>query len=290
MDVVVCLKLIPDPGSVEINRLTGLVDKDRLVYIINHVDLCSLEAALQIKEKYGGTVSVICLGSADSDRYLREVLARGADKVWRIWEYDWENVTDPHLRAFALVQTIKKQPYDLILCGDGGGEFTASQVPAWLAEFLNLPLITSIVDLSVNEGQKSLTVKRKLERGKRQVLECTLPAVLAVTQSLNEPRESSLPNLIASLQSDSIAKVDLLLGTVARMVPIDHNQDIVYETVTETPKINNIHMPDPETDGAERINSLITGGISRKSAEVIHDSPEKAVRRIVEFLKTNDVI
>jgi len=289
MDIVVCLKQVPDPSSVEVNPLTGRVTEERLVYITNPADLCALEAALRLKEEFGGKVSVINLGPFESERALKDALAMGADRVSRIWEDDWENVSAPYLVAFALSSIIKKQPCDLILCGDGGGDFQASQVPAWISEFMELPLTTGIVELSVTESVKGITVKRKLEKGKRQVMECELPAILTVTKSLNKPRECTLPNLITSLQS-SIPRVNLSLGTVARMIPEVVNQEIIYQTMALAPEPQVIYTPDTSLTGVERINALISGPISRKKSEIVQGPPGEVAKRIIEFLKTNDII
>lgn len=289
MDIVVCLKQINDPGSVEVNPLTGKVDEKRLVKITSPSDLCALEAALQIKEECGGTVTVLSLGPVETDKCLKEALAMGADQVLRIWEYDWENVFDPQLIAYALSSYIKKQAVDLVLCGDEGDNYHASEVPAWLSEYMAMPLITSTCQLIVQEDLKSIKVKRKLEKGKRQVMECDLPAVLAVTKSLNQPRENTLPRLITALENE-IPVAKLLMRTIAQMMPQNINREIRYQVQPIRPDPQLIYTPDGSLSVEERIEGLVSGGMVRKKAEFVQGSPEEAAQRIIEFLKEQEAI
>ncbi|MEL7563607.1 MAG: hypothetical protein AAGU27_01800 [Dehalobacterium sp.] len=289
MDIAVCLKQIVDPGSVDVDPLTGKVNEKRAVKITNPSDLCALEAALAIKEQYGGKVSVLCLGPEEFNKSLKEALAMGADQVLRIWEYDWENVEEPQMIAFALTTILKKQHCDLIICGDRGDSFRASEVPAWIAEYMNLPLITGIVDLTVHDNLKSVSIKRKLEKGKRQIMECDLPAVLAVTKYLNQPREYALSNLLINLEN-VIPVRHLLFGTVAKMLPKNVKKEVRYQVQKLRPEPQLIYTPDGSLSAAERMESLVSGGMVRKKTEFVQGSTEEIILRILEFLKEKEVI
>ncbi|ATW24924.1 electron transfer flavoprotein subunit beta/FixA family protein [Candidatus Formimonas warabiya] len=289
MDIVVCLKQVADPGSVEIDPGTGRVEEKRSVYVTHPADLSALEAALALKEQLGGRVSVLSLGPARTERSLREAWAMGADQVLRIWEDDWENVCAPHFVAFALAYFIKKMPCDLVLCGDGGGNFHASEVPAWLAEYLHLPFITGVVALHREEKLQTMTVKRKLEKGKRQVLRCELPALLALSESFSQPRRWAMPDLLAVMQAE-IPVAPLLLGTVARMIPPHVSRDMIYQVRPLRPPAQSIDSPDCSLPGAERINRVVSGGMSGKKSELVQGSPEQAARAMVAFLEAADLI
>lgn len=289
MDIAVCLKQVADPFSIEIDYLTGRVESSRVVQITNPPDLCALEAALRLKEQFGGTVTVISIGSQEVEGSLKQAAALGADRVLRIWESDWENIDAPDLTAFALALFIKKRPFDLVLCGDGGGYFQASRVTPWIAEFLQLPLVSGIVELSGDNGGKTITVKRRLEKGKRQVLKCELPVILAVTQFLNELRECPLPDLLTALAAP-VPVADLPLGTVARMIPQKCSLALTAQTIVSAPNSQGIFTPDPSLTAQERINSLLSGGTSVKRTEVVQGSPIEAAAKIVEFLQTNNII
>lgn len=289
MEIAVCLKQSTDPGSVEINPRTGQVEKARVIKMIDPSGLCALEAALQIKEQFGGRVALFSIGPAEADKCLTEALAMGADQVLRIWEYDWENVSSSQLTAYALSFYLKKQPFDLILCGDSGDRFHAAEVPAWIAEYLALPLLTGVAALTVQEEGKSIRVKRKLEKGKRQVLDCRLPAVLAVTESIHHPRKCALPDLLTALEQE-IPVSDLLLKTVARMIPGHVHRDIRYQVQQLRRLPHLIYAPDCSLSGAERIAALVSGGVERKKTEFVQGSPQEAARRIIAFLEEKEVI
>jgi electron transfer flavoprotein beta subunit len=289
MDIVVCLKQIIDPVSVEVNSLTGKVNEERLVRVTNPADLCALEEALRIKDKYGGKITVLGLGPAEMNQSLKEALAMGADQAFRIWDDDWENISAPDLVAYALGKVIKKQRVDLILCGDRGDSFHVSEVPAWLSEYLNMPLITGIVELTLHEKQKSFKAKRKLEKGRRQVLEGDLPAVLAVTEFLNEPREYDLPNFL-KIYDQEIQEINLPLVTVKRMMPQSTPGKICYQVQNLRPKPQLIFTPDSSLTGAERIEALVSGGMSGKKTEYVRESPKESALRIIALLKENEMI
>ncbi len=289
MDIIVCLKQIIDPGSVEVHPLTGKVNEERLVKITNPSDLCALEEAVRIKEKCGGKVTVLSLGPADTDKGLKETLAMGADQVLRVWDYDWEHVDEPELVAYALAMVIKKQQADLVLCGDRGDSFHVSEVPARIGEYLGMPLITGIVELALNENRKTFRVKRKLEKGKRQVMEGDLPAVLALTEFINEPREYALPDLLR-IYDQEIREVNLSLGMIKKMMPQNISKEMYCQVQNLRPKPQLIFTPDSSLSGAERIEALVSGGISGKKAEFVQGTPFESARRIIDLLKEKEII
>src|SRR3989441_1460899 len=196
MHIVVCVKQTPDSNSVYIDPITGRVDEDRFVRVINPADACAVEAAVSIKEQLGGSVFVLTLGPEDAESVLRAALAMGADRALRLWgapAANWE----PYQVARALAVGIQSAfPFsDLILCGDASSDWSTGIVGPAIAEALDLPQVTGVVRLAIAQEMEQLTIQitRRLERGYRELLAAYPPLLLTVSSDLNEPRYPSLP-------------------------------------------------------------------------------------------------
>ena len=227
MRIVVCVKQSPDSSSVYIDPISGQVDVERFVQVLNPADACAVEVAVRLKEQLGisgGTIMALTLGPQDAEGALRAALAIGADQAVRLWNPtadEW----GPFSVAAALAAAIRQQfPMpDLVLCGDMSSDWSSGTVGPALAELLDLPQITGVAQLSVqqamdgneheSEDAVTLQVTRKLEHGYREQLAAQLPLLLTVTGDLNEPRYPSLPAHMAALKA-SITVHDPQTGSI----------------------------------------------------------------------------
>ena len=269
---------------------TGHLDKGRVVYVTNPADLVAVEEALRIRDKMGGQVRALCVGPPRVEQSLRECLGMGVDRVLRIWGEDWTEEAAPTSIAFALTNFIVENPYDLVLFGDSGSYWQAGQVSAWIAEYLDLPLVTGVTNLRVADDGQALVVKRKVEKGRRQVLECRLPVLLAVDLSLNEPRDCCLPDLINSLETD-VTAVDLPLDSLLRRSPTPGL--MIGKRFQTHPLKSDPHMifsPDSSLPAHERIAELISGGLPDRRGIVIEGEPHELAHRIIAFLEERSLL
>jgi len=283
MQIAVYISRIPDPASVEVDALSGMVDQKSLVYITSPPDLRAVEEALRIREQTGGQVTVFGAGARAAEDSLRECLAMGVDCAVRIWGSGWEEDPAPPFIARALARGMKTKLYDLILCGDAGSHLHVDQVPAWIAESLRWPLITTVTQLKIGADQRVI-VQRKLEKGRRQVLEVTCPAVLTVDISLNEPRECALDALISARQSD-IDLVDIPFESIAAKLPaICRAAGNRWAVKPLRPEPQVIFTPDPSLPAHERIKQIIYGWLAVKKGLVVQGAPEEVAEEILSFL------
>lgn len=290
MDIVVCVEQIVDTASIEVDDFTGHLDKSRAVYVTNPADLVAVEEALRIRDKMGGEVRALCVGPPRVEQSLRECLGMGVDRVLRIWGEDWTEEATPTSIAFALTNFIGENPYALVLCGDSGSYWQAGQVSAWIAEYLGLPQVTGVTNLWLADDGQGLIVKRKVEKGRRQVLECRLPVLLAVDILLNEPRDSSLPDLINSLETD-VTAVDLSLDSLLRRSPTpDAMTGKRFQTHPLNPDPHLIFSPDSTLPVHERIAELIYGGLPNRRGIVIEGEPHELADRIIAFLEERSLL
>ena len=208
MDIIVCMKQVPDTESkIKVNpEGTGIVTEG-IKYVMNPYDEYAVEEALKIKEKFGGTVTILCLGPDRATEAIRTALAMGVDEGVHLNDPAFES-SDSFTIAKILAGALKDMKYDLILTGKQAVDFDSSQVFGCLAELLNLPYVSVVVGLEISSDGKTATAKRETEGGVEEIIETPLPAVIAAQKGLNEPRYASLPGIMKAKRKE-IKKIDL---------------------------------------------------------------------------------
>ena len=288
MHSVVCIKQTPDSSSVYIDPITGQVDYERFVQVLNPADACAVEAAVHLKEQCGGSVIAITLGPQDAEGALRAALAIGADTALRLWN-PLASDRGPFAVAAALAACVQREApeVDLVLCGDTSSDWSSGIVGPALAEKLHLPQITGVMQLNVvsKQGQDAvkLQVTRRLERGYRELLEAQPPVLITVTSDLNEPRYPSLPAHLAALKA-TIPVIDPLplIGNTDEAEP---DETTILEIHTPRPRPRRIAAPDSQHSAFERIGEIIAGGAAGRKTSLVEGSPEELAGKLVAFLR-----
>jgi electron transfer flavoprotein beta subunit len=205
VNIVVCIKQVPDTAEVRINPETNTLIREGVPSIINPYDLHALEAALQIRERAGGKVTVITMGPPQAEEALREAVSMGADDVRLISDRAFAGA-DTWATSYALYKAIEKIGYDVILCGKQAIDGDTAQVGPEVAEFLTIPHISYVrrIDEVSNDRIK---VQRLMDEG-YDVVESPLPVLLTVVKEINTPRLPSLKGKMAAKKA-VITKMDL---------------------------------------------------------------------------------
>ena len=202
-DIIVCVKQVPHPdylAKISLDPKTGTVVREGVPAVINPGDRNALEEALSIRERFSGRVTVLTVGPPPARKALEEALAMGADDAIHLCDRAFAGA-DTLATAQALAYGIcKLERFDLILCGDATIDSGTGQVAVQLAEFLDLPCITNVEELAFDDEQ-SLGVKRLWERGYIRA-RLKLPAVLAVTNRINQPRLPTVLSIMAATQKE----------------------------------------------------------------------------------------
>lgn len=201
MNVIVCMKQVPDTETLIRVKPdgSGIVTED-IKYVMNPYCEFAVEEALRIREKFGGQSVLITMGPPRAVEALRTGLAMGADRAIHLNDPAFEGA-DGFTTAKALAEVIRKESYDLILCGKQAVDDDMAQVGQSLAELLNLPHVTLITKLEIFPDQKKARATREIEGG-REVVEVTLPAVFTCQKGLNEPRYASLPGIMKAKKKE----------------------------------------------------------------------------------------
>jgi electron transfer flavoprotein beta subunit len=190
MKIVVAVKQVPERDSpIQVAGDGKWIDEGDLNYTINEPDAYALEEALQLKEKNGGEVVVVCAGPERVTSTLREALAKGADRAIHIAAEDLGE-RDTLGVAQLLADAVKDEAPDLILTGLQSDDLGLGQTGVVLAELLGMPHATIIMQVEVVGS--GLKVKRELEDGWFQHVEMPLPALLTIQSGGNKLRYATL--------------------------------------------------------------------------------------------------
>lgn len=187
MEILVCVKRVPDTAENEIsvNSSGSDIERGDLVYSVNEWDNYAVEEAIQIRDKTGGSVTVISIGDAESEEVLRREMAMGADKGILLSD-DAFTGSDGKGLAAILKSEIEKGKYDLVFTGaqadDGAG-----QVGGMLAAMLDWPYASLVNRIELIDDKK-LKIGREIAGGNQEINEIDLPCVLSIQTGINEPR------------------------------------------------------------------------------------------------------
>jgi len=192
---VVLIKQVPDTKRItgEAMNEDGTVNRMALPAIFNPEDLNALETALQIKEKYGGKVTVITMGLPAAGNVLRDSLCRGADNAILITDRRCA-ASDTLATSYILSCAVKKLDYDIVLCGRQAIDGDTAQVGPQLAEKLGITQITYIEKL-IELSNNTITAQRNIGNGWQKV-KADIPVLLTVTGDANEPRVTAAKKMM----------------------------------------------------------------------------------------------
>ena len=204
---VVLVKQVPDTKRITGQAMNedGTVNRGALPAIFNPEDLSALELALEIKDKFGGTVTVMTMGLPTASTVLKESLYRGADEAVLITDRKCA-ASDTLATSYILSCAVKKIDYDIVLCGRQAIDGDTAQVGPQLAEKLGIPQITYIEELVNAEGD-TLTVRRNIGNGWQEVT-CKMPLLLTVIEEANEPRISAAKKMMKYKNAMSPAGIE----------------------------------------------------------------------------------
>jgi electron transfer flavoprotein beta subunit len=204
---VVLIKQVPDTKRItgDVMNDDGTVKRSALPAIFNPEDLNALELALQIKEQFGGHITVITMGLPAASAILRDSLYRGADDAILITDTRCA-ASDTLATSYILSCAVKKIDYDIVLCGRQAIDGDTAQVGPQLAEKLGITQITYVEELIELDG-KSIIAQRNIGNGWQQV-KAELPVLLTVIGAANEPRVAAARKMMKYKKAQTPIEVE----------------------------------------------------------------------------------
>jgi electron transfer flavoprotein beta subunit len=195
MKIVACIKYSLDVSEIKVDEETEEIKLTGVPKSLGEIDENVLEAAATLKETYGGEVHGLSYGPLDAKDAFRDALAMGLEDVTLVKSAADEQI-DPAVTALVLAEAIKKMgDVDLVICGELSDDGLTYQVPPRLAERLDLPQVSFVRQIEIEEGW--VVAERELESGSQKV-RAQLPALITVTQETNTPRR---PTLMEAMQA-----------------------------------------------------------------------------------------
>lgn len=209
MNIVVYMKQTFDTEAKIVLDSSGKIDSTGVNLVINPYDEYAIEEALQLKEKFGGEVTLVSVGNERAQEALRTALAMGCDQAILVNDPALDN-PDEWVKAEVLAKAVSTIPYDIILGGRIAVDDGSSQVAVRLADALNIPSVSSILKLDVEDNKA--TVVREIDGG-TEVIEVSLPAVLTAQKGLNVPRYPSMMGIMKAKKKEIKVMTLADLGT-----------------------------------------------------------------------------
>src|SRR5215210_1883520 len=193
MKIAVCVKYVPEGSARRIDPATKQLDRSG-EGMLNPFDSHAVEEALRVQADKGGEVAVVALGPAKAADALRKTLAMGADRSLLVSD-DGAAGSDLVATSYVLARALERESPELVLFGQQGSDSDGAVLWAAVAERLRLPVLSQAAELTAGDG--TVRCKRQTEYG-YDVLEAPLPAVVAVSDAINEPRYPSLKGIMGA--------------------------------------------------------------------------------------------
>jgi electron transfer flavoprotein beta subunit len=248
VNIIVCIKQVPAKDApLTING--NWIKESDIGFEMNEPDSYALEEALRLKEKHGGEVIALSMGPERVKQTIKEALAKGADRAIHIADDNFAQL-DPLGAAAYLSAAIRKEKFDLVLTGLQSDDHGFGQTGVLLAGLLDLPHATIIMAIEAHDGKMRL--KRELEAGWFQHIECPLPAVLSIQSGINKVRYATLKGIMAAKKKEISTLTPESLGV----------------SIQPTQRVEKIYVP-----------------TKTKKTEFLAGTPKEAAAKLVEKLK-----
>jgi electron transfer flavoprotein beta subunit len=248
VNIIVCIKQVPAKDA-PLTIAGNWIRESDIGFEMNEPDSYALEEALRLKEKHGGEVIVLSMGPERVKQTIKEALAKGADRAIHVSDDKFAQL-DPLGSAKSLAAAIKQQKCDLVLTGLQSDDHGFGQTGVLIAALLDRPHATIIMAIDVAEGK--LKLKRELEAGWFQHLECPLPAVLSIQSGINKVRYATLKGIMAAKKKEIAVITRESLGV----------------SVEPTQRVEKIYVP-----------------TKTKKTEFLTGQPKEVAAKLVEKLK-----
>jgi len=256
MDIIVCIKQVPETTDVRINPQTNTLIREGVRSIINPFDMYAIEEGVRLKERLGGKVTAITMGPPQAEDVLREAISLGVDEGVLITDSIFAG-SDTLATSYALSCAIRKiANFNLIICGKQASDGDTAQVGPGIATHLDIPQITYVKKIdSIDDGK--IRAFRMTEEG-YEIIESPLPALITVVKEINEPR---LPSLKGKMRARQVQ--------IPRWNANDISAEVGRLGLKGSPtQVVKIFTPPP-----------------RKGGEIIEGEPAYCAEKLVELLK-----
>lgn len=207
MHIVVCVKQVPDTKIIKINPKTNTLDRRSAPAILNPYDAHAVQEAVKLKEKSGGTISVLSMGPPQATAVIKKSVEIGADRGYLISDRAFagaDTLATSYALSKALERINKELPIDMVICGKHAIDGDTGQVGPGIARRMDIPPVTNVIEVSeVNLQEKTVLIKRKLSNG-YELIQAELPCLLTVEKDINDIEYSPMTNMIKAARYEPV--------------------------------------------------------------------------------------
>jgi len=290
MKVLVLLDVAPDVRiPPERDPRSRRVREDRLVREVDPAGARAVGLALELTAgRPNGTVTILHLGEAENERFLRDALAQGCSQAVRIWDEEAAAARTAG-KAAVLAAAAQVLAPDLVLAGVSGVIDSGGQVGVLVASQLSLPCVTQVGAATLSADARRITATRELDRGFREIVEASLPVVLTVAAGAAGEAASAAPLTaqakLAALDQDipvwTLGDLGVFPGTVRNA---DRSLEIGLPG-PRRPRLHPIAPPDPTLPAFDRILGLVRGSVKHREGKVVRRPPGEVAQEVFEVLR-----
>lgn len=270
----------------------NFIGPDDIVRIMNPLDELAVEEALRIKGRFEDTeVAVISLGDGSAEDGLRKCLSMGTDEAIHIYDEEYEKL-DAWMTATVLAASVRDRDFQVILCGRRAIDDNGGLVGPYVAEILGIPHVSGVVKLEMDGESKGVLVHRVVERGNREVMECTIPALFTVEKGINVPRYPALPGILrAQIQPIGRLEIEDLKLPLKPFGPALN----LTETISLSnpkPKKRSGGLADATLSASDRLRLVMGGGDTETKGEstLVEGGTDEALSEIERVLRESGIL
>jgi electron transfer flavoprotein beta subunit len=268
MQVVACIKQVPDTTQVKIDPVTNTLVREGIPFIVNPYDTHAIEECLRLRDRYGLRVVAISMGPPNAEITLRKALALGVDRAILLSDRLFsgaDTLSTSNVLATAIRRLAELEEVGLVICGKQTIDGDTAQVGPGIATRLGYTQLTLVDRIEkLDMAARRITVRRKLE-GRHEIVEAPLPALLTVVRELNRPRYPTVPMRLASRDAEVTLWDNSIFGMDVNSVGLKGSPTWVTRIFS------------PERDKGE----IIGDGVN---------DPEGTARLLIDKLLSKDVI
>lgn len=205
LNIVVCIKQVPDSAQIRVHPVTNTIMRQGVPTIINPYDLFALEEALRLRDQYGGTVTVLCMGPPMAEDSLRRALGIGADQAVLITDRRFagsDTLATSYALATALQKIAEDRPVDIVFTGKQTIDGDTAQVGPGVARRLDLNQLTYVSAIDMLDRNAGEIVVRRRAEGGVQVLKTKLPCLITMLEGTNTVRRGSIEDVLRAARAD----------------------------------------------------------------------------------------
>ena len=252
MNIVVCVKQVPDTAVERTLTGEGTLDRASVDGLINELDEYAIEEGLKIAEAHGGEVTILSMGPAKASESIRKALSMGADKAVHVLD-DALAGSDALATSLVLAEALRQTGFDLVILGSESTDARTGVLPAMLAERLGVPQLTLAAKVDIDGG--SVSIRRVTDDG-YAVVTGSLPAVVSVVEKINEPRYPSFKGIMAAKKKPVQTLTVAGLGIDAGAVGLAGSWTAVADFAARPPRAAGTVVTD-EGDGGTKVAAFL---------------------------------